>query len=238
MKIQFSSLSYLQNWKTRFIHFILIPLINLCLLVLIDAQYTNSFSWSVAVATVVLSGGTLSMSSMAQLFVMDRNLKIDKEMVVSRPYSVNYWSTKILTSTLAGLILIMINLIILFFFKAPFELLVRAVFMTPLIVISGVIVGFVAAIGAWQKGNPYFYVNIVSSLATIVAGTLVLVDHYPQWMRLISYVFPFSQTIRYVVIGKGDVYLDILIDFLWLVLGIICYKIQIKRILRHPIQLW
>jgi len=238
MRIQFSSLAYLQNWKTRFVYFVLIPMINLCLLVLINAQYTNSFNWSVAIATTVISGGSLSMSSMAQLFVMDRTLKIDREMVVNRPFSINYWGAKILTSTLAGLVLIVINLIILGILKAPLYLLGRAMLMAPIIVISGIIVGFLAAIGAWQKNNPYFYMNLVGALTTIVAGSLVLVENYPQWLKLFSYLFPFSQTIRFAVTGHGAIYLDLVVDLIWLVFGVVCYLIQIKKILQKQEQLW
>jgi len=238
MKIQFSSLSYLQNWKTRFVYFVLIPMIDLLLLVLINAQYTNNLNWSVAVATIVLSGGTLSMNSMSQLFVMDRTLRIDREMVVNRPFSPNYWISKILTAAIAGLVLIIINLIILGILQAPYYLLIRALIMTPLIICSGIIVGFLGAIAAWENSNPYFYMNLIGSLTTIVSGALVLVEKYPLWLRTISHFFPFSQTIQFVVTGSGHIYWDAIVDLFWLILGIICYKVKIHRILKNQAQLW
>ena len=238
MKVQFSSLSYLQNWKTRFVYFILIPMINLCLLVLINAQYTNTFNWSVAIATTTLSGGSLAMSSISQLFVMDRTLKIDRELVVNRPFSVRYWGDKVLTSALAGLVLIITNLIILGILQAPISLLFRSIAMAPLIIISGIIVGFLAAIAAWKMNNPYFYMNLIGALTTIVAGTLVLVEKYPQWLRIVSYFFPFSQTIHYVVTGHGLIYWDLIVDMIWLICGVICYRVQIKKILKAPEQIF
>ncbi|WP_407885486.1 antibiotic transporter permease [Levilactobacillus sp. N40-8-2] len=238
MKVQFSSLAYLQNWRTRFVYFLLMPIISLSLLILINAQYTNSLQWPVAVATIVLSGGTLAMTSIAQLFVMDRNLKIDLEMVVNRPLSLHYWGTKVATAMLAGLVLIGINLVLLSVFRAPYLLIIRALTMSPIIVVSGTIVGFFSAIAAWQNNNPYFYLNIVSALATIVAGTLILIDHYPLWLRIISLFFPFSQTIKYVVVGSGKLYIDLGIDAIWLLLGIVLYRVQCHTVLKRHHQIW
>lgn len=238
MKVQFSSLSYLQNWKTRFVYFLLIPFIEILLLVLVNAQYTNRLQWPVAIATTVLSGGTLSMSTIAQLFVMDRNLKIDQEMAVNRPFSFKYWGTKIATSILTGLTLIIVNLVTLFIFQAPLLLITRALTMAPIIVLSGTTIGFLSVIAAWGKGNPYFYLNIFSSLTSIVAGALILVDRYPLWLKNLSYLFPFSQTIKYVITGTGKVYIDLITDLIWLLLGLSCYVAQLQKILKHPIHLW
>lgn len=238
MKVQFSSPSYLQNWKTRFVYFLLIPFIEVFLLVLINAQYTNKFQWPVALATTVLSGGNLSMSTIAQLFVMDRNLKIDQEMAVNRPFSFNYWGTKIATSILSGLVLVFVNLVTLFIFQAPLSLILRALIMAPIIVLSGTIVGFLSIIVAWRENNPYFYLNIFSSLTSLVSGSLILIEHYPFWLQTLSYLFPFSQTIKYVITGTGKVYIDLIIDLVWLLLGLTFYVVQLQKILKHPIHLW
>ncbi|MCH5465249.1 antibiotic transporter permease [Levilactobacillus tujiorum] len=238
MKVQFSSLSYLQNWKTRFVYFLLIPFIETSLLILVNAQYTNRLQWPVAIASMVLSGGTLSMSTIAQLFVMDRNLKIDQEMAVNRPFSFNYWGTKIATSISVGLTLIIINLVILSIFQAPLFLIIRALTMAPIIVLSGTVVGFLSVIAAWRNGNPYFYLNILASLTSIVSGVLILVDRYPFWLKALSYLFPFSQTIKFVITGTGKVYIDLAIDLIWILLGLSCYVTQLQKILKHPTHLW
>lgn len=238
MKIQISSLSYLQNWKTRFVYFLLIPLISLCLLVLINAQYTNRFQWFVAVATTTLSGGTLAMSSMAELFVMDRNLRVDRELVVNRPFSVKYWGSKTLTAILAGVILIIINLGVLWVLRVPLSLLVRALIVAPVIVMSGTIVGFAAAIAAWQQSNAYFYLNIVNAFAMVVSGALILIDQYPGWLRMVSVIFPFSHTIRFVITGQGGVLQDLMVDAIWLVVGLTIYGVQVRMILKKSSQIW
>lgn len=238
MRILFSSLPYLRNWKTRFVYFLLIPLISLGLLVLINAQYTNHFEWFVAVATTTLSGGTLAMSGIAELFVMDRTLGIDRELVANRPYSFKYWGTRFLTATLSGIGLIVSNLLLLALFQAPLVLIFRALLVTPVIVLSGTIVGFVAAIAAWQQTNPYFYLNIVNTFATVVAGALLLIDRYPGWLRLISRLFPFSFTIRYVITGQGSIWPDLVAAVVWLAIGLILYQVQLRLILRHPGRIW
>ena len=81
MATQFSSLSFLSNWRTRFVYFLLLPIINILLLVLIDLQYSNSFNWYVAAASVVIDSAALSLQAMSQLLITDANLKIDIEVI-------------------------------------------------------------------------------------------------------------------------------------------------------------
>lgn len=111
MATQFSSLSFLSNWRTRFVYFLLLPIINILLLVLIDLQYSNSFNWYVAAASVVIDSAALSLQAMSQLLITDANLKIDIEVISKRPYSFYYWKTKALTSLIAGIVLGVINLV-------------------------------------------------------------------------------------------------------------------------------
>lgn len=91
MATQFSSLSFLANWKTRFVYFLILPIINLLLLVLIDLQYSNQFNWYVAVSSIVIDSAALSIQAMSQLLITDANLGIDLEMIAKRPYSPYYW---------------------------------------------------------------------------------------------------------------------------------------------------
>lgn len=230
MKTQFTSLAYLQNWKTKLVHFIIIPFVNLLLLVAINSQYQGGFSWRIAVGTIVLNGSLLSMSSMAALFTMDRTLKIDREMATQRPYSLKYWFDKSMTAIICGVISILINDIILVILGAPSTIVFRSVIMALPVAIVGTIFGFVGSIAAWTMVNPYFYLNILEPMMIIISGTLVNVEKYPDWLRILSSCFPFSQLIEYVESGKGAVGRDLLLALLWLLIGIGIYVHKVSII--------
>ncbi|GEO63475.1 hypothetical protein LNA01_06580 [Companilactobacillus nantensis] len=230
MKTQFTSLTYLQNWKTILVHFIIIPFVNLLLLVAINSQYQGGFSWGVAVGTIVLNGGLLSMGSMAALFTMDRTLKIDREMATQRPYSFKYWFDKIITAIICGVISIFINDFILMILGAPNALVLRSMIMAIPFAVVGTIFGFVGSIAAWTMINPYFYLNILEPMMIIISGTLVNVEKYPSWLRILSNCFPFAQLIRYVETSKGMVGRDILLALVWLLVGIGIYVYKVSTI--------
>lgn len=221
MKTQFTSLTYLQNWKTILVHFIIIPFVNLLLLVAINSQYQGGFSWGVAVGTIVLNGGLLS---------MDRTLKIDREMATQRPYSFKYWFDKIITAIICGVISIFINDFILMILGAPNALVLRSMIMAIPFAVVGTIFGFVGSIAAWTMINPYFYLNILEPMMIIISGALVNVAKYPSWLRILSNCFPFAQLIRYVETGKGIVGRDLLLALGWLLVGIGIYMYKVSTI--------
>ncbi len=216
----------------------LIPFINLALLVLIDSQYTHTFNWSVAVAAIVIASGELAMESMTGLFVMDRDLGIDRELLVQRPFSVAYWGAKIAAVVLTSLLSVSVNLLVLLLFNPPVQLLLRAVVMVPVLIFSGLILGFFCGVAAWKNNNPYFYLNLIGSLTTIVSGALVVITKYPAWLRLFSRLFPFSQTIGFVVTGNSPWYLDLEVDLLWGMVGVTIYLLQLRTLLKRPVRVW
>lgn len=230
MKVQFSSLSYYQNWKTKLVHFIIIPFINLILLVSVNSQYDQSFSWNIAIGTIVLNGGILSMSTMVELFTMDRILKIDREMAVSRPYSAKYWLNKVSVSIICGLTSIIINNSILLLFGAPISIIYRAFLIALPFTISGVILGFVESIAAWNISNTYLYLNIIEPMMVIVSGVLVNIYDYPRWLIIISQFFPFHNSISYIRNRDSLGLSDYLVDIIWLIIGITLYIKNIKKI--------
>lgn len=238
MWLQLSSLPYLQNWRTGFVNFMLIPFINLALLVLIDSQYTNAFNWSVAVAAIVIASGGLAMENMTGLFVMDRDLGIDRELLVQRPFSLAYWGAKVAAAALTSLLAVCVNLLVLLAFGAPGQLLLQAVAMVPLMIFSGIVLGFFCGVAAWKNNNPYFYLNLIGALTTIVSGALVVITKYPVWLRLFSRLFPFSQTIGFVITGQSPWYLDLAIDGLWGIAAGLIYLFQLRATLKNSVHVW
>ncbi|OUQ55481.1 ABC transporter permease [Lactobacillus gallinarum] len=236
MATQFSSLSFLANWKTRFVYFLILPIINLLLLVLIDLQYSNQFNWYVAASSIVIDSAALSIQTMSQLLITDANLGIDLEMIAKRPYSPYYWGTKFLTSLIAGIVLGVINVILLLLFGLPWGVFFRCLVILPVACVFGAVMGFTGWSLSWQMKNPYFFTNLFGSVITIVSGVLVVISNYPAWLRSLSYIFPFYELVNFVKLNNTNLWLGILIAAIWLVIGIVLYVTQIKSVLNKKIH--
>lgn len=236
MATQFSSLSFLSNWRTRFVYFLLLPIINILLLVLIDLQYSNSFNWYVAAASVVIDSAALSLQAMSQLLITDANLKIDIEVISKCPYSFYYWKTKAQTSLIAGIVLGVINLVLLWPLGLSLTILLKSLAILPLACVFGTILGFTGWSLSWQMSNPYFFANLFISIITIVSGVLVLVSQYPKWLMIISYGFPFYEVVNFIKLNHTSLWMSCLNALGWLLMGMVSYIVQIKPVLNNKIH--
>ncbi|WEV39204.1 antibiotic transporter permease [Lactobacillus sp. ESL0680] len=227
---QFSSLSFLHNWRTKLVYFFLTPLIDMLLLVLITTQYTGKFNWTVGIASIAIDAARLSLQTMNELLVKDANLRIDVEMVTKRPFSPRYWLSKALVALLVGSLLAIINFFLAFCLGAPMAIIIRALVMLPILCIDGIILGFTAWTISWQMNDPYFAQNLFSSLIELVSGILVIITAYPTWLAKIALLFPFYGPVNLIKTGHGNLAAGYLIIIIWLLIGLISYIIQLKQI--------
>lgn len=228
---QFSALPFLNNWRTKIIYFVLNPLINMALLVLIDMQYANSFNWSIVAASIAIDTTTLTMQTMNDLLVEDASLRIDFEMIAKKPFSFRYWMSKCITSAIIGTILLIINLVLALCFGAPLYLILRVVILLPLLCLTGIIFGFTAWAISWQMNDPYFLANFFSAIIQLVAGILVVITAYPTWLKSIALIFPFASPVTFIKTGSANLIASIIITLIWLLAGLIAYVIQIRPVL-------
>ncbi|MDF7683450.1 antibiotic transporter permease [Lactobacillus sp. ESL0679] len=227
---QFSSLSFLNNWRTKLVYFFLTPLIDLLLLVLITTQYTGTFNWSVGIASIAIDAARLSLQTMNELLVKDANLCIDFEMITQRPFSPRYWLSKAIVALIIGCLLAIINLFLAFCFGAPLAIIIRALTLLPLLCIDGIILGFTAWTISWQMNDPYFAQNLFSSLIELVSGILVIITAYPAWLAKIAVLFPFYGPVNLIKTGHGALTASYFTIIIWLFIGIIAYLAQLKQI--------
>lgn len=236
MKTQLLSLSFLENKVTRSLYFFVIPIINLLFLLLMATQYKTHSSWILAISSVIFSGALLSMSSMSELLVTDYNLHIDREMVAKNPYSLKYWGNKFIVSVVAGIILSSINLLLLLLLKAPIDLILSAFISSIILCISGTLVGAATFIFSWRMANPYFFSNLIATLAIVISGVVVPIINCPKWIQHFSLLLPFARTIAFGT--KTDNYkgllIDILIDLIWIIFTIFIYTKQVIKVKENP----
>ena len=206
-------------------------MINLVLLVLINMQYSNQFNWDVAISSIAMDAAVLALETFCSAVITDANLKIDFELIAKKPFSFRYWLTKCIVAIIIGCTLALINLFLLYLVGAPLDIIGRALLMLPLLCIYGCALGFVSWAISWQMNDPYFLENIFSSLAQLISGVLVVISAYPDWLKAIALLFPFAEPVTYIKTGHANLIYSIFITFIWLIIGIFAYIIQIKPVL-------
>ena len=206
-------------------------MINLVLLVLINMQYSNQFNWDVAISSIAMDAAVLALETFCSAVITDANLKIDFELIAEKPFSFRYWLTKCFVAIIIGCTLALINLFLLYLVGAPLDIIGRALLMLPLLCLYGCALGFVSWAISWQMNDPYFLENIFSSLAQLISGVLVVISAYPDWLKAIALLFPFAEPVTYIKTGHANLIYSIFITFIWLIIGIFAYIIQIKPVL-------
>ncbi len=159
MRVQLSSLSFMANRKTQFVHFLCLPIINMILFLFIHRQFTGGdvLNPVVAVTSVAVAAITISLSSVSQLLTHDSMRGVDKIMVINRPYSPRYWGNKILTAMVVSWGLMAINLGLLAIVGVDWVVISRIVLASPALLVTGVLLGMLGFFLAWRESNPYFY---------------------------------------------------------------------------------
>ena len=206
-------------------------MINLVLLVLINMQYSNQFNWDVAISSIAMDAAVLALETFCSAVITDANLKIDFELIAKKPFSFRYWLTKCIVAIIIGCTLALINLFLLYLVGAPLDIIGRALLMLPLLCLYGCALGFVSWAISWQMNDPYFLENIFSSLAQLISGVLVVISAYPDWLKAIALLFPFAEPVTYIKTGHANLIYSIFITFIWLIICIFAYIIQIKPVL-------
>ena len=211
---QFSSLSFLNNWRTKLTYFFITPMINLVLLVLINMQYSNQFNWDVAISSIAMDAAVLALETFCSAVITDANLKIDFELIAKKPFSFRYWLTKCIVAIIIGCTLALINLFLLYLVGAPLDIIGRALLMLPLLCLYGCALGFVSWAISWQMNDPYFLENIFSSLAQLISGVLVVISAYPDWLKAIALLFPFAEPVTYIKTGGAKLAYSVFITLI------------------------
>lgn len=206
MRVQLSSLSFMANRKTQFVHFLCLPIINMILFLFIHRQFTGGdvLNPVVAVTSVAVAAITISLSSVSQLLTHDSMRGVDKIMVINRPYSPRYWGNKILTAMVVSWGLMAINLGLLAIVGVDWVVISRIVLASPALLVTGVLLGMLGFFLAWRESNPYFYTNLLSAATPIIYGVIVSVSEYPPVFKVFSQIFPFYNVRDYLQTGQWE----------------------------------
>ena len=223
MRAQFASLSCFSNLKT--------------FLGAINNQYGSADDWVVSAASILLSGMLQAMSSLVVLFVNDQNRGIDRELIARNPYSVYYWGTKIACSVATAALLTVLNLAFLYIlawlFAGNTSVILDALLLLPQMLLSGVALGFVTAVGGWGNSDPYRWSNWIQIAANALSGALIVYTQYPRVLRMLTELFPLAHTLGILFHVPDSGFHDFVVSVLWGVIGILIYRIKIGIVRRN-----
>lgn len=232
MKVVFLSIEILDNWKAIIIHFFILPLLRTLMFVLLNFTITGQYNLTVIATSIVLSGSLTALSHITSSFVNDTMRGIDRELARKNPLSLYYWGSKLLVIFLFSFLLIISNLMILGFLGLPTALMIRSLFISPLLISYGLIIGATASILGWGRPNPYGFSNFISEAALILAGIIAPYQQFPPLFRLLTCTLPYAQTmdVLFNPASVGALLMDALIAFVWLCIGIGVYSYKVHRI--------
>lgn len=230
MKATMASILYFSNRRTMLVHFVLLPLVNELLLIALSRQFLDRSFWGIATASVLTSGCLMLVGSLAASFTQDRSCGIDREMLSWRSISFYYWGCKMAVCSAAALALIAIHLALLFLAGCDHVILLKALCAIPQILFSGISVGFFCAIGAWGSPDPYRLSNVILSFGNVLSGAAVMISAYPPFLKPFAVLFPLANTLSALHGQPVNPWQDALCAAVWLLLGLVLYRIQAKRI--------
>lgn len=237
MRAQFVSLPCFSNRKTFIVQFFLLPFINILFLGAINRQYGSADDWVVSAASILLSGMLQAMNSLVVLFVNDQNRGIDRELIARNPYSAYYWGTKIVCSMATAALLTVLNLTFLYLlallFSGNASVVLDAFFLLPQMLLSGVALGLVTAVGGWGASDPYRWSNWVQIAANALSGALIVYAQYPRALRPLTELFPLTHTLGVLYHVPDSGLHNFAVSALWLLIGILIYRIKIRLVRKN-----
>lgn len=233
MKVVLSSINVLDNWKTFLIHFFILPILETLVFVAINYQITSSYNSGLVVASLLLASGTTAINQMGASFTQDIIRGIDRDLVRKSPYNLYFWGSKFLVIFLFSLALFISNSLLFWVVGIDINTLLRGLVLSPLIIFFGLIVGLTCSILGWRLQNHYAFTNFFASFALVFAGVMVPYNLYPPVFYHMTYLLPFARIMGMLSQGNFSlnlVLVDGFIALIWLVIGLIVYDFQVKRI--------
>lgn len=233
MKVVLSSINVLDNWKTFFIHFFILPILETLVFVAINYQITSTYNSKLVVASLLLASGTTAINQMGASFTQDIIRGIDRDLVRKSPYNLYFWGSKIVVIFLFSLALFISNSILFMLVGIDINALLGGLILSPLIIFFGLIVGLTCSILGWRLQNHYAFSNFFASFALVFASVIVPFYMYPPVFYQLTYLLPFARLLAMVLQNNFSINLviiDSFIAFMWLIIGLIAYHFQVKYI--------
>ncbi|WP_420323909.1 hypothetical protein [Ligilactobacillus equi] len=136
-----------------------------------------------------------------------------------------------MSTVIAGCELLLLGGLGQLLLTTPF--LSRLIITSPLIFLTGILLGYLSAIAGWGQENPYWLLNILGTFLILLSGTIIPVEKYPPFLKYLAEIFPLNAIINEVLAVS---YLDLssIASFFFLILlAIIWTKLKVRYLIHH-----
>ncbi|MDR0899716.1 MAG: hypothetical protein LBM27_05120 [Lactobacillaceae bacterium] len=225
VKTTLKTLPYFDNVGTILVTFLLEPVFQILFLTLLSG---GNFSTNSVTGMIMLGAASMTVVTVSSLFVTDQDLGIDVIALKESSGQIKYWITKIIVGILMSLLSNLPILLVFQLFFSKFSVVTYGQLIIVMLV-SG-IVGFTSAVVSWTRNNPYFLTNLVLGSLTVLSGALISINHYPFWLKSLTYLLPYNQVFNQIVFGQSVLWIAILQILLWLIIGLVFYQYRKSRL--------
>lgn len=105
--------------------------------------------------------------------------------------------------------------------------------VSPICIVMGFIIGLCASFLSWKYRNVYFWSNIFGRCIVLFGGALGSVSQYPQSIKVLTDIFPFGKLLEVVHGYSVDITGVLFISMTWLIVTLLIYQYRIKHIANH-----
>lgn len=67
-------------------------------------------------------------------------------------------------------------------------------------------------------------------MIVLLSGVIVPLNHYPVWLKILTELLPLSHLMQWLITGKGELLVDVVIALFWLILAALVYRWKLKKV--------
>lgn len=231
MKIVFQSSSYFNNVRTLIVHFVVLPIVQICFLLLMLKFYADDYSVALTTASLAMAGANISISMITGLFVGDVNRGVDRYVLVNSDFSLFYWITKIAVVFISAMALVLVNMVL--FSLLGLVDIINLLWISPILILFGIVIGLTGSFLSRGNKNPYLYSNLFNSALMILSGAVVSFEQYPSIFYEATFIFPFARILNVLHQINGMIFIDFFVFVIWVCVMIFVFKMQKNKLYRQ-----
>ncbi|WP_129045574.1 ABC transporter permease [Companilactobacillus metriopterae] len=235
MIVVLKSIGIFDNIKTFLVQFLILPFFSVLFFFLLGNTYltaNQNSSYNTIMVTIFITAMIIIITSMTRSFITELSSKIFAQEIILNPFSGYYWINKCLVGMIVGLFSIFFNLIPFYIiFHLDIQNIRAFIISAILCVFTGIVFGVLSIAISMGTNNPFLFSNFIGSYGLLFTGIYFSTNLYPSVLKIVSRLLPFSYIADFYR-SNNIVYFywSIIIDFLYLILFVFIYKVNLKRL--------
>lgn len=198
LRIARVSSSALTNAGTALTSLVAIPMLEVLMLVAVAASVGSSDLVSVAYAGALIALGTSIISGTISGVSRDRSMGVLQDALTFRFFHPPYWLAKVTIPAVLGVAVALATIaaILLIDPSHSSDMALRALTLVPPVCLVAGTVSVAAATASVALRDPYLVSNVLTATLPIVAGVVVPITLFPQWLATLAMLVPLTATVQ------------------------------------------